>query len=122
MFSCLKGQREQLQSQQQQLRSQIMQLETNPTNPNNKAELKAKKQQLKDLENKPARTQVEEMLLTSKKRQLAELLKKQNDSTNSSAGSKDKNDKTVLYIGLGMGVMFLVLGIFILAKIRKRKK
>ncbi|CAH1757575.1 792_t:CDS:2 [Entrophospora sp. SA101] len=115
--------------QQQQLRSQIRQLETNPTQ--NQAELAAKKQQLKDLENKQkesdqqlplttqitilereikelegkSRTQAEEALLISKKKELEELLKKQSDSI----GKENNYDKTALVIGCGVIGVLLVL-------------
>ena len=47
LFSCLKGQREQIQSQQSQLLSEIMQLETNPTNPEQQVLLESKKNNYK---------------------------------------------------------------------------
>ena len=131
MFSCLKGQREQNLSEQQQLRSQISQLEQNPTNSENQAELAAKKQKLAELEtkakeltkslplttqisllereikalsDKSTKTKAEESILESKKKELEELLKKQNSST----GKTDKSDKIGLYIGCGVVVVALV--------------
>ncbi|CAI2178292.1 15689_t:CDS:2 [Funneliformis geosporum] len=121
----------------QQLLSEIMQLEQNPTN-SNIQELDSKKQQLKALEtkskelikplpldtqitilqkeikvleSKPTKNPLEEVLLADKKKELAELLKKQ---SNSHVNNAKPSDKTALYIGLGViGVVlvgFLVLG------------
>ncbi|CAH1756452.1 3923_t:CDS:10 [Entrophospora sp. SA101] len=110
-----------------QLLTEIMQLEQNATNPQNQAELAAKKQQLTELENKqkeltqslpittqiailereikeltnkPTRTATEEALLTSKKQELAELLAKQ---SNSNTNNAKPSDKTALYIELPDG-------------------
>ena len=125
-----------------QLQSEIQQLESNPTQ--NQEELDSKKQQLKDLEtkskeltkslpldtqitilqkeiqtliNKPSKTKAEESLLDSKKKELEELLRKQSNTINN-----DKSgDKTALYWGIGIVGVLVVLGIFIIARIRKRK-
>ena len=120
---------------------EITQLETNPTT--NQAELAAKKQQLQELEtkekeltkslplttqisllekeiqtltNKPTKTKAEERVLESKKKELEELLKKQNNTTETKP-----NDKIGLYIGCGMVGIVLLL-IFILTKNRKKIK
>ncbi|CAJ0830456.1 7084_t:CDS:10 [Entrophospora sp. SA101] len=53
--------------------------------------------EIKDLENKSNRTQVEEALLTSKKKELAELLRKQDGS--STSDSSKSSDKTALAVG-----------------------
>src|SRR5206468_75927 len=128
-----------------QLLSEITTLETNPTKtPAQQADLTTKKQQLKELEdqekeltkslpietqitnlereikeleNKPTRTQVEEALLTEKKKELEELLKKQQGANTNIAKPKDK---TALYVGLGIVGVVLVLSIFIIARIRKK--
>ncbi|CAI2178337.1 3483_t:CDS:2 [Funneliformis geosporum] len=110
-------------SQQSQLLSEIMNLEQNPNS--NSQELDSKKQQLKALETKskelikslPIETQIailhkeikvlenksnknhlEKTLLTDKKKELAELLSRKN---NSHANNAKLSDKTGLYIGLG---------------------
>ncbi|CAJ0747803.1 1576_t:CDS:2 [Entrophospora sp. SA101] len=74
--------------------------------------------EIKELENKSARTQTEEALLTSKKKELAELLKKE-DSSNASDSSKPK-DKTALYVGCGVVGLFTLLLIFVLIKYQNR--
>ncbi|CAI2186443.1 10001_t:CDS:10 [Funneliformis geosporum] len=125
----------------QQLQSEIMQLEQNATNPENQSELESKKKQLKDLEdkqkkidqqltltiqitilqreinqltNKPTRTATEEALLTSKKKELEELLRKRGNSN--TTNNSDKGDKTALIIGCGVFCLFTLLLIFILAR------
>lgn len=133
----------QLQSQQSQLLAQIMQLEQNPTN--NQAELEAKRKQLKELQNQEkelnkslplstqisilereikrleqqtTRTPAEESLLATKRKQLAELLRKQN----SNANNPDQGNRTMLYIGIGTFGLFTLLLIFILARNRQKTK
>ncbi|CAI2175618.1 14552_t:CDS:2 [Funneliformis geosporum] len=132
-------------SQQSQLLSEIMQLESNPTS-SNIQELDSKKQQLKTLEtkskelikllpldtqitilqkeiklleSKPTKNHLEKVLLTDKKKELAELLSKKNNSTTNNA---KPSDKTGLYIGLGAIGILVVFGIFILVRTRTHKR
>ncbi|CAG8511284.1 7137_t:CDS:1 [Ambispora gerdemannii] len=125
-----------------QLQSEITQLESNPAK--NQTELDSKKKQLAELEtkekeltkslplttqisilqkeiqtltNKPTKTKAEERVLESKKQELAELLRKQNDSNTNNA---KPSDKTKLYIGLGIVGVVLLISLFIF--IRKHKK
>ena len=72
--------------------------------------------EIKVLASKSTRTKVEEKILESKKKELAELLKKQGSST----GKADKGDKTVLYLGLGITGILLILGVLIWIRTRKR--
>src|SRR6266511_1356230 len=138
--------REQNTLQQQQLLSEITQLEVNPTNPEQQilleskkkklAELETKQKQLdkslpltaqisnlqreiKNLEIKKFRNQVEEVLLTSKKKELAELLAKQNGANTNSA---KPSDKTALYVGGGIICCLVLLLIFILKRNSKKIK
>jgi hypothetical protein len=135
---------EQIQSQQQQLRSQIMNLEQNPTK--NQTELATKKKKLVELETKekeltqslplttqitilereiktltqkPTRTQTEEAFLTSKKKELAELLAKQNSSNTNTA---KPSDKTAFILGCGIIAVVLISLVLILVRKNKNKK
>ena len=75
--------------------------------------------EIKQLENKSTRTKAEEALLTEKKNQLAELLKKQQGANTNTAKPKGK---TALYIGLGIFGLFTLLLILILARNHQRRK
>ncbi|CAG8575009.1 10836_t:CDS:2 [Ambispora leptoticha] len=113
-----------------QLQSEITQLESNPAK--NQAELESKRKKLKELqekekqlfkslpittqisnlkreikqlENKSTRTKAEEVLLSEKKKALAELLKKQQGANTDNA---KPTDKTALYIGLAIGAVVLI--------------
>ncbi|CAG8690309.1 14263_t:CDS:2, partial [Ambispora leptoticha] len=110
--------------------SEITQLESNPAK--NQAELESKKKRLKELqdqekqltaslplntqitilqkeikqlESKSTRTKVEEVLLSEKKKELEELLKKQNNSDTNNA---KPTDKTALVIGCGVVATILI--------------
>ncbi len=120
-----------------------MQLETNPSQ--NQAELENKRKKLAELENKqkkldqqlplttqitnlqaeinqltnkPTRNQVQEALLESKKKQLAKLLKKQSNTTNSAKLS----NKTALAVGCGIfGVILIGLALILVRKNKNKK-
>ncbi|CAI2194642.1 15032_t:CDS:2, partial [Funneliformis geosporum] len=127
----LETKRESSFTQQSQLLSEIMQLESNPTNSNSQ-ELDSKKQQLKDLEtkakelikplpldtqitilqkeiqvleSKPTKNPLEKALLVDKKKKLAELLSKQD---NSNTNNSEPSVKTALYIGSGVIGVILI--------------
>ena len=88
-----------------QLQSEITQLASNPTKTSTQqAELTEKKKKLLELQNR--QQELERLLAGSNKSNASE--------------SKDKGDRTGLYIGLGAVGAFLILGLFIF--IRKHRK
>ena len=72
------------------------------------------------MENKSTKTKAEEALLTEKKRKLDQLLAEKNKQNNTT--DTKPSDKTALYIGCGIVAIALIFSVFIIVKIRKKKK
>ena len=121
-----------------------MQLEQNPTNNQTELDSKRKKlkelqdqekpllkslpidtqitilqKEIKELESKLNKTQTEQALLDSKKRELEELLKKQN---NANTTDNKPSDRTGLYIGLGIVGTLVLLFTIVLVRNHQRKQ
>jgi hypothetical protein len=77
------------------------------------------RKEIKELSNKSSKTKAEQALLESKKKELDRLLAEKNKSNTM---RPKPSDKTTLIICLGIVTIFLIFGIFIIARIRKKKK